>query len=559
MGFSLFLHPDWTRIGLTVPPGTKVTIPFNVSSPRLLSFLSRTVAPVTLVLYGISSAISAAVLLPQWRILNLDPEGTGLPCLEKAGDAALNRIRVVFSLMANVLAVGGFSFSIAVLWKCSLGRPFCSYVAWWVRRNYAYGLWCLTRSGFSGYVDGVPEIGTIVVTVVSGPVFAGIEFVLLLLGGPASAVKQMYRVFYLLNGLSSILSYVNNLFLRNQCNKSLGSSLLVFVVNELFVVATAGQLLAVVKIHWQKLRDVEAPVLPYGLASHVSVSLPERPGEPCEAVLSPDNVGIGPTVGGLDQPRRGGFLFRSPDGPRFRRHLTVWAVVCFVWVVLAATSNIAAAERHRAVLSKRCWVSHPRPLFVIAIDIGVAILAVLIIAAQAAIVVGAGLTGLMVRWISFTYRRNWIFVVLAFARGLVDFRPGVPRSSAYAAFVNFSIILQLALASTDLLLLLSQSLVFRMMYRGFVLQQIVVSVTAYIEGLSTTFPCDLSLKPKDRSQFFLRKAQSSVQLFFSLFFLGKLLSAKIFSPSIETPLLKLSDSGRFVREQVDVREQLEKV
>jgi hypothetical protein len=88
------------------------------------------------------------------------------------------------------------------------------------------------------------------------------------------------------------------------------------------------------------------------------------------------------------------------------------------------------------------------------------------------------------------------------------------------------------------------------MYGLFIFEQITAQVVVYVNGLAFENPCKMSTSAETRTSratYILAKIQGTVMLFYSLYYLGMIVPAKVFS-SIRVPLLRLSDRNKFRRQ-----------
>jgi hypothetical protein len=237
--------------------------------------------------------------------------------------------------------------------------------------------------------------------------------------------------------------------------------------------------------------------------------------------------------------------FVSPPDS-FRDKLSVWTALVMAWAASVLVESFSSVTRLRLNAVHRCWTSQPQYFFVDILSAVNAPVAFGLVASLVGIVLVHRLGRMSVRWIRYWFRRNFVFVVLSLLRGLNYFRPGVRLSTGVGTVLNFWT-LPFALAVSDAMLLLRPRFGAIAMYRFFIFQQMCVSVTAYVEGLAFADPCNRQRTLSDSSQritFVVSKLQNAVFLFFSLYFLGLLVTFKILT-SITTPIIKFSNDDRF--------------
>jgi hypothetical protein len=349
----------------------------------------------------------------------------------------------------------------------------------------------------------------------------------------------------LLDSFSSILAYLHNVARKNACEKSLQSSAIT-ALSQFTTIAVAGHLMALIKMHVQKLRSISAPALRYGVRSYVIVSLPPA-GQPAVLVLSDSEIVIAPTSGATISKTT--VPFTVPAG-RFRSVLTVWASFAMLWVALVVVQIFSGVARLRVHLLERCWSTSDRIGFLTLLDIVAPAMASLLVLSLIAIVAFFRLSGLFSRWVSFWCRRNVVLVLLCIARGFINFRRDLPLSTAWGTLINYALLLPLAVGCSDLLLMLRPHPVFVAMCRCFVFLQIATAAVAYVDTLALDSPCDTSnlLSGSNPSlSFLVSKVMNNLVLFFSLYFLGLLVTTKIFT-GIKVPIIKFSNQGRFSSE-----------
>jgi hypothetical protein len=557
--FTLFLHADWTRVSM-LPPETQEykdlvassqkVIPLSTNKPRLLRFLVAFVSLGTFFFSFFSVAWSAPSFM-QWRTRY----GTqSAPCFVPAPDPGLNLAVSVIDYCTTVIAFSGFLVSLAILFPLRLSRSYLGFAVWWSRRNYGLVLWCILRAVLMLFSER-NEVVTLVVTVLTPPLFAGIDF-MILLSDKGTWVLFGFKAFFALNALGSFLTYLHTIVVRNQCDLVMTSSL-VNVVGVFYVITTAGRLLAVVKLNLQKLRNIYPPALPYGIASHI-VHTPVAPGAKALMVMNEGGVTIVPfeALAALS----GTQVTYTQPSDRLRRVFWVWAVVSVSWMVLSFSGNAIEVSRYQADPKDRCWRIEPPKTYYYPIPMVSAALALVLVSVLLAVILVHGLGPLTARWCRFWARRNWLLVCLCVARGLIRFRPEYTLNEGVADLVNFCL-LPIALSTFDLLIILQrQHGIFLHIYRLFCVHQTAFMGTSYVVGLAHDTPCGLytPVGSNPKTTFFVGKLQNMVQLFFSLHFLSLIFTIKFLS-GIAVPILKLSDKDKFAEGSILPKHRLSKV
>jgi hypothetical protein len=249
------------------------------------------------------------------------------------------------NLISTIFAGSGFVSTIAILVIASLGRPYASFIMWWMRRNYGFCIWCIFR-GTLGALTGAESVADLVLIFLTPPIFSSLDFLILTSSGGAWAMRG-YRAFYFLNGTSLIMSYLMAIAARNQC-EVVKNSASINALLALSAIAGAGQLVSLIKLHLQKLRRIFPPSLRYGLASHVQVSLPSA-GSKAVLILGAGDVTIAPaeTVDLAASTAGGSVPFIVPS-QRFWGYLSLWSVLALSWLSLSLAFNIINTTRFRA-------------------------------------------------------------------------------------------------------------------------------------------------------------------------------------------------------------------
>jgi hypothetical protein len=157
------------------------------------------------------------------------------------------------------------------------------------------------------------------------------------------------------------------------------------------------------------------------------------------------------------------------------------------------------------------------------------------------------LGGLALRWMRYWVRRNWIFIILCVARGLVMFKPDVPGAGVgdgITYLVTYAVALPIGLSTIDLLLTLQSRRIIVILARVYILVQLFVACAGYVEGLASDSPCDQGAVSKNKAIVVLSKIRTTVLLLFSLQYLTMLIAIKILT-GITVPIIKFSDEDRF--------------
>jgi hypothetical protein len=512
--------------------------------------LASILAPFGLMLFVAFALADSVLMFLRWEMTSRDGLNNGIPCFELSkAEGETGIVRMSVNLISAIIVVVLFFSGVLIIFLGSVGRSYLSFISWWMTRNFGFLVWCILR-GVLGALTGSESIATLVLVFLNPPAFASLDFVILLCGG-GRWVMWAYWTFYLLNGVSLIMSYLTGLAVRNQCNmakKSASTNMLsVFTA-----IVTAGQLVSLIKIHVQKLQRIFPPALRYGLASHIQVSLPAS-GRKALLMVGEGDVTIAP-ADNIETPS-GGSSSTVPfivPSQRLWFYLTLWSALVLVWLSSSIAFNSITLSLFRVHVNERCWTTHAPPSGLTLLGIfNTAQLSVIVIT-LIALIVTHSLGKLTLRWFCFWVRRNWIFMILSVARGLIVFRldvPGEGLGESFSYFVTYAFALPIGTSTVDLVLMLQARKIFMLMGRLFILVQMVVASAGYVEGLATDSPCDTSTTSKSKTTFVLSKVRTTVLLLFSLQFLTMLITIKIFT-GITTPIVKLSNKDRFLESAV---------
>lgn len=520
---------------------------------RLLHVLCAVVLPVILFAYSSLNCVTNFSLVAGLRMSRrvVQPQGLSLPCFSRE-PVFRGAVATALDLTATAMAVGGVVVCVGVTVLCSVARAYLRFLGFWCRSNLSYLLWCIVSATLQFATEGTGSLSACVVVLASPLAFGGIDFLLLCGGGRSQA---LVKVFFVLNLAALLSSYVYTRCLRNLCEDSAGAAGASAAITVLFVfagIARVGQLLRVIKIHVQKLRDVLAPALRYGVRSHVLVSLP-RPGEPAVLLMGDQDLVVMPSAappagGGSRRGWREEAHFVSPSR-LFRNLVAAWAALVMVWVLANIAIQVSESARLRANPGRKCWTVAPALAFFRAARSANTPFAALLIVLLAAIMATHGLgRSPTLPWMAFWYRRNWVLVALSFLAGFVFFlRPGYRTLDWVGTLVNFSLLLPIAHAVTDIILILRPRFVFKLLYHFFILSQLCTAISAYLVGLSLDNPCDPTklARVSSTSLFVLQKLQNAVFLFHSLYYLQLLLRIKLVE-GLTIPIIIFSDK-RFLR------------
>jgi hypothetical protein len=421
-------------------PERAVAIPLLTPRPRLLAFLCSFVGPFLAFFYIVCAFFEASLRVSKWRIVS----GAVVPCFDQLPGRSLDISGEFFLYASSAVAITVAPVSLVILQRCSLLRSAGRFVKFWAIRNYGLLLWSLARvaalsawGGWRGLVSTIPSLTTV-------PVIAGIDFVTLASGTTISAGRrrvmlELFRLFFLLNSCVSMLSYASAIMERNRCGESdSGDGTLAGAASN---ITTCAYLLALFKVHLQKIRRIYPPSLRYGIVSSIR-STPPEPGRATVALLSELGVVIASkeAQGQGQAPDQGRCVVVEFDcpGPRFWLELVIWASGVSLWVASVLVEVIFDVARLRAVPSRRCWTSGPEPRFLPALNLANAASAGALLVSFPVIVARHGLFGLWWRWCMFWIRTNRIFFGLCVVQGLTFFRPGVfPLAKGFSTLANY--------------------------------------------------------------------------------------------------------------------------
>ncbi len=404
-----------------------------------------------------------------------------------------------------------------------------------------------------GVLFKMDGLSTSVIVVFSVPIYAGIDFVLMC-GTQAKVRLGVSWLFLFLNVTGIVLAYAHNLLNRNSCVPRQAFTGIYAVINVVYNVVEAGQLIAIIKVHYLKLRtrggvlQVFSPALKYGVASHVMVSLP-RPGEPAAIIMSDGDVVIVPAaVGGAEGVEPGARVARFCVNERLRWLTNLWAVLPFLWIVVAMTQTAFELSQLRGDVKLRCWRILPvQPAYKVLVTINTPLAAAVILSTGILLWAGGSLGGVLLAWCRYWYRSNWVLVLLSVLRGLVFVSPDGPISNWIGYLINFSFLSALALAVADILISLSPSPALKALYSMYIASQAFVAVSSYLQAQARSAPCDTSLVPQSLTWFVVSKVQVVALIVHSLYTLQLFFRVKLVE-GITVPIINFSKS-RFSAEK----------
>jgi hypothetical protein len=293
-------------------------------------------------------------------------------------------------------------------------------------------------------IERVGGISSSVVVSLSPLILAEIDFIIMLTGRQAKWAMRLYKAFYVLNVLTTSLSYAIILSRRNSCiEESISGGMAVVTV--VFNIAQAGQQLALIKLHLKKIRyPVSSPVLNYGTSSHVLVS-PPRPGEKATLVMTDGDVMLTPAMpedDAVTAPGQRTVHLTFPPS-RFLRLVNLWGMAGVLWIASQITQSGLDAATLRAKPLQRCWETRPAFKARAILSASNTTLAAALLVTMFALVIIHGLARVLGKWIAYWYRRNWVLVSASFLRGLAFIRPEYPTSVGISSFINNSVFLAL--------------------------------------------------------------------------------------------------------------------
>jgi hypothetical protein len=265
------------------------------------------------------------------------------------------------------------------------------------------------------------------------------------------------------------MNYASIVCRRNSCVEENISGAMT-VVSVIFNVIDAGQVLAILKIHLRKIRGLHSPALRYGTSSHVFVSLP-LPGDKATLAMSDGDVMLLPSMPGDDAPGQRTVHFTFPSS-RFLRLVNLWGPPCILWVVAQIGMTAMDASILRAKPLERCWETRPAYKAQGILAAFTTALAGTLLIAMFALLASHGLGRVVGAWIRYWYRRNWVLVAASILRGFAFMRQEFPVSAWISSFLNNSVFLCVALSAFDVIALITQSAILKVLYRLYILSSL---------------------------------------------------------------------------------------
>jgi hypothetical protein len=542
---TLFLHSDWTRLSRSgsedhdkLALDAHVVIPLSPSRPLpflpFLLFLSC-LHVASYGAYRVTSVIG-------WTIVYGDSEGgrAHFPCFLASSDeriwAAERFLRLWFVGLTVVEAL-----TMALIFaRGGLLRSAARFFVWWCRRNYEVTFWTVARA-----VLVTVGVSSMVPTAISSVLFLAIVAgydLFIMMNGKAPWLLRVYRTLYAVNFVAMFLGYAAITMSKNECGieKHQHQSGLISV---LATIATAGQMRSLLKIDVLKMRRIFHPALRYGIWSHVVVSLP-GPGETVALVLAKGQITLVPDGDHLLLEGKV-FTFRMP-AEAFRSRMFVGACFGFGIVLGFIMDHIVDLTLFKVNLAARCWTWRTDPSYAHIWKLALTSLGLLFTAWLVGLVLFHGLARVTIVWIRYWARRNWVLVSLFLLVALQGLGAGVGLAKGITFLANMAIVIPLLLCVTDFLLLLQQRAAFVLLYRSFVVLQIVAFAALYVRALAEDSPCESMIKetgPISITSFVLEKLRVTSLLFLSLHFISLIVTIKV--GNVAMPIINFSERDRF--------------
>lgn len=212
---TLFVYPDWARQSASprdseeyreLACSAQKTIDVSSSRPCLLRVLCTMILPRVLFTYAILAFLTNLYRLSSFRLSTsfLVDGKTALPCFLTVpiSRSAL----LVLDGSSSAVAVLGLVTSVALMARCSIGRAYLSFVASWSRANSEFVAWCVISSVLQVVIRGTAGVSSSLVVFLNPPIFAGIDFLVLLTGRDKWALR-FFNLFFVLNVLAIGLGY----------------------------------------------------------------------------------------------------------------------------------------------------------------------------------------------------------------------------------------------------------------------------------------------------------------------------------------------------------------
>jgi hypothetical protein len=194
---TLFLHRDWACQSdtpsdspqhLDLLENCETSIEITTTRPKNLLFLCHALVPGTLISYSILYVVLVVFRLSGLRLSRSKVNVSGgidLPCffsvpLSRFVDLGLDG-------SSTAVAVAGLVCCVVISVRCSIGRAYFSFVAFWSRSNAEFVEWCALSGALMLVMRGAEGISAAVVVFLSPALLPGIDFAILLTGRRSSA------------------------------------------------------------------------------------------------------------------------------------------------------------------------------------------------------------------------------------------------------------------------------------------------------------------------------------------------------------------------------------
>jgi hypothetical protein len=569
---TLYLSDGWTRLTPLGPEETfekgfgandfssvrdraKVEILIKPARPidSLMNIIARLI-PFAFVLYVVSVIVSKSLAISH---LDFSPERYCFNTVEKAEGAERKRdlrLELAFEWLSVTTAVVGILLGLVIpVTILRLWGALASFLRWWARRNWALATLGLLK-GLSTFIlaERSEKVGGVLSALVVF-IFGGLDFMLLLTdsapGTTRSWWKTVYRVFYALNlgaiGLDYILSVVH----RNLCDAQPSDGMGTYVLRALSEVVRASYLIQLFILHIKKIVWPSSPALRYSIRSYVHVQPDVGPGELTSFLLGDGDMAVVTAVtteNAAEDLSRFHFVYPAPTFPAAVRN---WGFFLFFWSLLGITETSLALSRVSLAFSKEqvgkvCWKRRDEysTKITYTLSFGSTGLIVIIIGLMIRLLIKYKLGRVVRRWTLYWFRRNPVFVVFCLVRGCNEFRPGNGLVLPWLTFIKFGVILPVALAVIDLVLVMKPQRIFIGMLWFMIALQALSQVADNTRALYYENPCEYE---EAKTVGLAGKCQNTLLLLFSAQYLGRLY-LKV-TEGITVPLLNFSDADRFAR------------
>ncbi len=467
-----------------------------------------------------------------------------MPCFR---EGVVKEYGAVLSEVSGAMALAGVGVGVAMAAGCGVGAAFVRFSVAWQGRNYLFTGWSLARGALTIAAKGKDGVMPGVLQFVTPMIFAGYDFLMLLVYKESRWLLGFFRVFFVLTALSKVTRYVETVMERNACKEPQITGAAT-VLGVFLSVASAGQILSILKILYLKFRRILAPAWRYGVASHVLVSLPAAD-DPAVMVMSSVSVSVSSprdSFGGFSMKGWRAVTFTSPPAA-FTRASSVWGLACLAWGAVDIVPAIFRVAHLRANPLQKCWKdapASPAALWAVHFIDNLAPGAwTLVFVSMVLLIRAHNLGRLQLAWTLFWVRRNWFFTIVCFLRGTARFTPGVGTLDGVATLIQ-STLLPAGIALIDLLLLLRPSAAVTNAGRGFFFVVFFNAVASYIRALAFASPCRKRDTKTTPAAFVADKLQTQVLLFFSIMVVTTIFDIKV-RGGVSVPVLNLSDEDRF--------------